>query len=96
MTHLTLSSIGGARPVTTHTLGSPFQPGELVTVVASVEPPGSDMSVSEYIGSSGTVEYLEYSCGCGQKFPDDPMIGVAFRNGHRQEFWAEELRSGTT
>ena len=31
--------------------------------------------------------------GCGQRFPDDPMIGVRFPDGALQEFWREELGS---
>ncbi len=85
----------GCRPIFTRTDGAPFQPNDVVIVTTSVEAPGTDVDVSEFIGKTGTVEYLEYSCGCGQTFPGDPMIGVAFQDGLREEFWAEELRLGT-
>lgn len=78
-----------AKPVYVRTEGAPYQPGQRVLVVASIEPQVAD--VSEYIGFTGTVEHLEYSCGCGQKYPDDPMIGVRFRDGRLEEFWFEEL-----
>lgn len=81
----------GASPITTPVPGSPVQVGERVTVVASVEAPETDVDVSAFIGASGTVEYLEYACGCGQTFPSDPMIGVLFGDGRREEFWREEL-----
>lgn len=82
----------GARPVKIAVPGAPFQPWDRVVVVASVETPSSGASVEEFIGRSGTVSFLEYSCGCGQSFPGDPMIGVAFEDGRQEEFWREELR----
>jgi hypothetical protein len=81
----------GAIPLRMWVDGAPFQPKEIVRVVASVE--SGDMSVDSLIGKLGVVEYLEYDCGCGQTFPDDPMIGVRFSNGDQQEFWREELSS---
>ena len=47
--------------------------------------------VRSLVGLSGTVEYLEYDCGCGQSYPGDPMIGVRLEDGTLEEFWAEEL-----
>ena len=47
--------------------------------------------VSEFIGLRGVVEYLEYECGCGQHYPEDPMVGILFHDGRRQEFWREEV-----
>lgn len=82
----------GARPITSNIEGSPYQPGQNVLVVDSIEGDDPLVGVTEFIGKSGIVTYLEYSCGCGQKFPDDPMIGVRFPDSTMQEFWAEELR----
>jgi hypothetical protein len=39
----------------------------------------------------GEIIYFEYNCGCGQTFPNDPMIGVKFDNAEIEEFWEEEL-----
>lgn len=80
-----------ARPIQVFTPGAPYQPGDEVVVVASAEAKGSLTDVSGYIGRGGKVEHLEYSCGCGQHYPDDPMIAVRFPEGDGQEFWKEEL-----
>lgn len=69
--------------------GAPFQPGQAVRVVAAIDTDVHD--VTSFIGKSGTVQYLEYHCGCGQTYPNDPMIGVQFENGAGEEFWTEEL-----
>lgn len=75
-----------ARPIYEHTPGAPFQPGDLVSVVKV-----ADHTVDPvYVGKRGRVRYLEYSCGCGQRFPDDPMIGVEL-DGRVEEFWRDEL-----
>lgn len=37
------------------------------------------------------VIYFEYECGCGQTFPEDPMIGIKSSDGEIDEFWKEEL-----
>jgi hypothetical protein len=70
--------------------GAPRQPGELVVVAAAIDRAFHD--VSEHIGKTGRVAYLEYGCGCGQRYPDDPMIGVELDDGSAEEFWREELR----
>ena len=75
-----------------HVEGSPFQPGESVEVACSAEMPESGCGVAEFVGRAGRVVHLEYGCGCGQSYPDDPMIGVDFDGGDVQEFWREELR----
>ena len=77
--------------LTTPVEGSPYQPGQQVKVVSAIDTGPPCMDVTEYIGLFGVVDYLEYSCGCGQHFPDDPMIGVSFPDGRQVEFWAEEL-----
>lgn len=69
--------------------GSPFQPGDIVRVIDAIDKESTD--VSKFIGRFGKVVYLEYNCGCGQTFPNDPMIGVKFKN-RKQEFWKEELK----
>lgn len=66
--------------------GAPFKIGEEVNVVSLSD----DTADAEFLGRQGQVLYFEYSCGCGQTFPNDPMIGVQF--GERTaEFWKEEL-----
>jgi CarS bacterial SH3 domain len=67
--------------------GAPLRIGDRVRVVR-----GSDETFDRaYKGRAGVVEYFEYDCGCGQHYPDDPMIGIRFRDGSIEEFWAEEL-----
>jgi len=78
-----------AKPIFEAVEGSPFQPGERVKFVQDSD--GSADNDGELIGREGVVEYIEYSCGCGQSYPDDPMICVRFDNEKRQEFWKEEL-----
>ncbi len=68
--------------------GSPFKIWEDVRIVKR-----SDNTVSAtFVGRKGKVIYFDFSCGCGQSYPNDPMIGVYFRNGIIEEFWREELR----
>jgi hypothetical protein len=68
--------------------GAPYQPGDVVVVVAAIDRNVRD--VSEHIGKVGRVVHLEYGCGCGQTFPGDPMIGVELGD-LVEEFWREEL-----
>ncbi len=49
-----------------------------------------DTADPAFLGREGRVLYFEYTCGCGQTYPNDPMIGVKFR-GKAEEFWREEL-----
>ena len=68
--------------------GAPVRIGDTVAVCQVL-----DCTVDAcYIGMAGRIVYLEYECGCGQTYPDDPMIGVRFDDGHIQEFWKEEVR----
>ncbi len=67
--------------------GAPYQPRDIVVVVAVVD----STADPEHIGKSGRVVHLEYECGCGQTYPDDPMIGVDLGDVI-EEFWREELR----
>lgn len=85
----------GATPIFEDVPGAPVKIGSLVKVLA-VEMDCSDQE--EYddlygwaIGLTGRVVYLEYSCGSGQTYPEDPMIGVRFPDGRVAEYWAEEL-----
>lgn len=66
--------------------GAPFRIGDAVRVVSLAD----DTADDELLGCAGSVLYFEYSCGCGQSFPHDPMIGVQF-GGRMAEFWKEEL-----
>ena len=83
----------GANPIRDHVDGAPYQPGQIVRVVDAVDTHVHD--VSACVGQYGTVAYLEYECGCGQTYPDGPMIGVVLVNGKQEEFWSEELRAVT-
>lgn len=66
--------------------GAPFKIGEGVKVVSLSD----DTGAVEFLGQLGQVLYFEYSCGCGQSFPNDPMIGIQFSE-QTAEFWKEEL-----
>lgn len=67
--------------------GAPFRIGDAVRVVMSAD----ETFDKQYLGEVGTVLYFDYSCGCGQSFPEDPMIGVQFTGFRMEEFWKEEL-----
>jgi hypothetical protein len=83
----------GANPLRHHVDGAPHQPGDLVEIVDAVDVDVHD--VTPFVGMVGVVEYLEYECGSGQRFPDDPMIGVRFLDGRGEEFWSNELSAAT-
>jgi hypothetical protein len=70
--------------------GAPFEIGDKVLVLNN---PNNDETFNPIFGlRKGIIVYFEYSCGCGQNFPDDPMIGVEFGNDLIEEFWKEELQ----
>lgn len=74
-------------PIRTNVEGAPVRIGDLVRVIRL-----SDSTAdANFFRRCGRVVYLEYSCGCGQSFPDDPMIGIQFPNG-TAEFWKEEIQ----
>lgn len=75
-------------PVRHRVDGAPFQVGDRVVVVDAVDRDIFDLSA--YVGRGGVVEYLEYSCGCGQHYPDDPMVGIRLA-GEVIDFWKEEI-----
>lgn len=77
---------GTARPIYKNVPGAPFKIGAQVRFVK----PCDDTADRQFIRKTGTVRYFEYSCGCGQSWPDDPMIGVEFANGV-EEYWKDEL-----
>jgi hypothetical protein len=66
--------------------GAPFRIGQRVRVAAITD----ETADVELLGNEGIVTYFEYDCGCGQTFPEDPMIGVLF-GSKIEEFWKEEL-----
>ena len=76
-----------ARPVYTDVKGAPFRIGQAVWVRRLVDKEADPL----LLGKWGFVHYFEYSCGCGQSYPQDPMIGVRFLDGTLYEFWREEL-----
>lgn len=80
-----------SKPVYHDVKGAPFKIGERVRVVLLCDETGNQ----RFLGKVGVVKFLEYSCGCGQTYPYDPMIGVDFgRKIHGkqfEEFWKDEL-----
>lgn len=76
-----------ARPIRTDVDGAPFRIGDVVRIVRL-----SDSTAdTDFLRKRGRIVYFEYSCGCGQKYPDDPMIGINFA-GEITEFWKEEIQ----
>lgn len=76
-----------SQPIHKNVKGTPFKIGEFVRVLSLV-----DSTISPFwLERRGVVAYFEYNCGCGQSYPQDPMIGVRFEDGRVQEFWHEEL-----
>jgi hypothetical protein len=72
--------------------GAPFLISDTVTVCRLAD----DTANRSYLFKRGVVEYFNYSCGCGQTYPGDPMIGVRFASGEIEEFWREELKQTKT
>lgn len=63
--------------------------GDMVCVLNN---PNNDETFNmDFLGQEGIVKYFDYDCGCGQSFPNDPMIGIEFPNGEREEYWKEEV-----
>lgn len=67
---------------------SHFSIGNIVKVVQCID----DTVSACYVGRIGKIIYFDYGCGCGQSYPNDPMIGVEFMKNAREEFWKEELK----
>lgn len=78
-------------PIRERVEGAPYQVGDGVLVVAICDEVGLSSGLGPYVGRRGKVEHLEYDCGCGQHFPDDPMVGARMDDGELVEFWREEL-----
>jgi hypothetical protein len=76
------------RPILKDVPGAPFKIGTSVRVVRLADETGN----RAWLGRTGTVKFFNYDCGCGQSYPDDPMIGVESPRGKIEEFWKEELR----
>jgi len=74
--------------ITINVLGAPFGIGEEVEVIQRAD----ETFDESFLGKVGRVEYFDYSCGCGQAYPEDPMIGVRFDDKTVEEFWQEELK----
>ena len=69
--------------------GAPFKIGYIVKVLDN---PNRDETFNyDFSGKQGVIEHFEYDCGCGQTFPEDPMIGVRFTDNKIGEFWRDEL-----
>ncbi len=75
------------RKLVANVKGAPFRIGDIVKVVYATD----DTFNPYYMNHIGTIVHFDYSCGCGQTFPDDPMIGVKFVR-KIEEFWKEELK----
>jgi hypothetical protein len=80
------SSSAHAEPIFANVSGAPFRIGDVVRVIQIVDATGNQ----KLRNKTGIVQYLEYSCGCGQTYPGDPMIGVLV-GSKAHEFWKEEL-----
>ena len=73
-------------PIRAPVPGAPRQPGDFVRVVAILD----STADAALVGAVGRVVHREYGCGGGQRYPDDPMIGVELAGGV-EEFWRDEL-----
>lgn len=79
-----------AKPVMVRVPGAPHQPGDRAVFIGMVDSQCDQIEVGEV----GVVVYLEYSCGCGQVYPESPMLGISF-GGRMVEVWPEEVSSET-
>lgn len=79
--------MGAADGIYQDIAGAPFRIGDKVKVVYLAD----ETADVRFFNREGMVLYFEYTCGCGQSFPDDPMIGIKFARCV-EEFWKEELR----
>src|SRR4030042_2560073 len=68
---------------------APYKIGDKVKVLNN---PNMDETFDRrFLNNICEVIYFEYDCGCGQTFPEDPMIGIKSGDGKIGEFWKEEL-----
>jgi hypothetical protein len=79
--------VATSQPIHKDVKGAPFKIGESVRVLSLLD----NTTSLFWLGRQGVVAYFEYNCGCGQSYPQDPMIGVRFEDGRVEEFWHEEL-----
>jgi hypothetical protein len=86
-----IASVLRPSPIRTAVPGAPYQPGDVVRVTGSCDEVGEEVGIGMLVGRVGVVEYLEYECGSGQHYPDDPMVGVRFDGGEVRELWRDEL-----
>src|SRR5438067_2088529 len=86
MVELDFSNLPRANRIKTNVEGAPFRIGDFVRVVSLSD----ETAEAQCLGRSGYVIHFEYSCGCGQTYPNDPMIGVDFGD-LIEDFWKEEL-----
>lgn len=80
-----------SKPIYKNVRGSPYKINDIVRIVKLSDGTGN----KKLLGKIGRIVYFEYSCGCGQSYPVDPMIGILFDNGILEEFWKEELTKVT-
>jgi hypothetical protein len=84
------SSKAVAKPIYRNVKGSPFKIWDLAQVL---EKQFNDATFdSSFCNKIGRIIYFEYSCGCGQRYPFDPLIGIEFQDGKIEEFWKEEIK----
>lgn len=67
--------------------GAPFGIGDLVRIIYATD----ETFDLKFMGKTGAIVRFNYSCSCGQSYPDNPMIGVEFTDGLIEEFWKEEI-----
>lgn len=67
--------------------GAPFAPGDQVKVVKAAD----ETFDQNYMGKEGVIVDYDYHSGCGQSYPEDPLMGVVFSGMDFQYFWKEEL-----
>lgn len=83
------SSILKRNPIYENVEGAPFKIGDIVIILDN--PNSDDTFEKSFVHKIGEVFFFEYDCGCGQSFPNEPMIGIKFPEGAAEEFWKEEL-----
>jgi len=69
-------------------IGAPFCIGQTVKVVCGCD----ETFDSTFLNKIGEIAHFDYTSGCGQSFPHDPMIGVQFDKETIEAFWQEELK----
>ncbi len=86
------TALGRARRSRSEIPGSPYQPGQRVKVVGPNAPGDIDQDMcAPYLQCEGTVRELRYGMGCGDRYPNDPMIFVQLDDGRNYDFWHNEL-----